>query len=151
MRNSDRGETGNEIKVTYLSPGSPKYLFQKKHRQPWLVAKHPLFNRKARTSFLFRNRNYSQGGKTDTTSIWERKDWRERRTKRQNPSWKRRKHHTWGRKPRGPCRPASREAENRADSELSPRPLLSCSWVSWCLVNYHKNQNHTGILKPTAL
>lgn len=78
MRNSDRGETGNETKVTYLSPGPPKYLFQKKHRQPWLVAKHPLFNRKPGTSFLFRNRNYSQGGKTDRTSIWERKGWRER-------------------------------------------------------------------------
>lgn len=81
MRNSDWGETGNETKVTYLSSGPPKYVFQKKHRQPWLVAKHPLFNRKAETSFLFRNRNYSQGGKTDRTSIWEKKDWWERRTK----------------------------------------------------------------------
>ena len=129
MRNSDRGETGNETKVTYLSSGPPKYVFQKKHRQPWLVAKHPLFNRNAGTSFLFRNRHYSQGGKTDRTSIWERKDWRERRTKNLETKAFLEKEKTLhlGAKAQGAPAGLPGMKQRTELTQLLLRPLLSCS------------------------
>ena len=48
MRNSDQGETGNETKVTYLSPGPPQVFISEKAQAALVGCKIPIIQQKGR-------------------------------------------------------------------------------------------------------